>query len=117
MKLPHHDPLTQTVPDAMHTVKDVLEHLFRIIVGKDDNEKVEMQLGRRFDSSSSSTALGKRKRTSYSSPVSYCPTKQQLKFADERALSIVTPAHIDFRPRAMFVKPGYLKSHDWKQVR
>ena len=58
MKLPHHDPLTQTVPDAMHTVKEVLEHLFRIIVGKDDNEKVEMQLGRRFDSSSSSTALG-----------------------------------------------------------
>ena len=33
--LPNHNPITQTVPDNMHTVKVVVEHLFMLTVGKD----------------------------------------------------------------------------------
>ena len=40
MDLKNYNPLTQTVPDAMHTVKVVAEHLFMLIVGKEDSVKV-----------------------------------------------------------------------------
>ena len=47
MDLKNHDPLTQTVPYAMHTVKVVAEHLFMLIIGKEVRQ-AEMKLGR-FD--------------------------------------------------------------------
>ena len=37
------------IPDAMHTIKYVIEHIFNIITGKEDSNKVrnaEIQLGR-----------------------------------------------------------------------
>ena len=40
MKLKNHDQLSQTVPDAMHTIKVVMEHLFNLIIGKEDSLKV-----------------------------------------------------------------------------
>ena len=40
MKLPTHDRVTQSVPDAMHTVKDVVEGIFHLVTGRDDTEKV-----------------------------------------------------------------------------
>ena len=40
MELEFHNPILQTVPDAMHTVKDAIEHLFYLIVGKEDSVKV-----------------------------------------------------------------------------
>ena len=36
MKLKFHKPIEQTVPDAMHTIKDVIEHFFYLIVGRDN---------------------------------------------------------------------------------
>ena len=35
MKLPHHDRVSQTVPDAMHTVKDCIEKIVYLITGKE----------------------------------------------------------------------------------
>ena len=49
MDLASHNPITQTVPDAMHMVKVVVEHLFMLIIGKKDSVKVrqaEIELGR-----------------------------------------------------------------------
>ncbi len=100
MKLPYHNPLQQTVPDAMHTIKDVVENLFGLISGRRDNEKVreaERKLGR-------FTLL------------EYCLTKVQLKLADDRLLSVHVPAHIDYKPKCMYTKKVHMKSHDWKQV-
>jgi len=34
MNLPGHDRVSQTVPDAMHTVKDCIEKLVYLIIGK-----------------------------------------------------------------------------------
>lgn len=39
-RLPYHDRLNQTVPDAVHTIKDVVEVIFNLITGRDDSEKV-----------------------------------------------------------------------------
>lgn len=33
MRLPYHDRVEQTVPDAMHTVKDCIEKLLYLITG------------------------------------------------------------------------------------
>lgn len=33
MKLPYHDRIEQTMPDAMHTVKDCVEKIFYLITG------------------------------------------------------------------------------------
>ena len=51
MDLDYHDPISQTVPNAMHTVKVVMEHLVDLIVGKEDSKKVrEAEIERqRFD--------------------------------------------------------------------
>lgn len=104
MKLPNHNPLKQTMPDVMHTIKDVVEKLFGLITGKKDCEKVrqaERNIGH---------------LTLQSKKVPYTLTKDQLHLADSRMNSIQTPIHIDFRPRSMFIKLGHMKSHDWKQV-
>ena len=37
-KLPTHNPVTQTTPDAMHTVKDTIVNIFDLITGRDDTE-------------------------------------------------------------------------------
>ena len=52
MKLLHHNYIDQTVPDAMHTVKDVTEHLLKLITGGEDSQKVcasELALSRSFE--------------------------------------------------------------------
>lgn len=33
MKLPYHDRIAQTVPDAMHTITDSIEKIFYLIIG------------------------------------------------------------------------------------
>lgn len=116
MKLPFHDPLEQTVPDAMHTIKDAVEHLFNLITGKEDSVKVraaEVASGR-FGITSS--AISKRTKGAKKPDVPYLLTPEQISIANQRALSIRTPAHIDYVSKQIFSKTAGLKSHDWKQV-
>lgn len=40
MKLPEHDRLQQAYPDAMDTVKDAIEHIFNLMIGREDSDKV-----------------------------------------------------------------------------
>ena len=40
MKLKFHKPIEQMVPDATHTIKDVIENFFYVIVGRDNFNKV-----------------------------------------------------------------------------
>lgn len=44
MELKYHNPISQMVPDAMHTVKVVMEHLLYLIIGKEDSEKGRLKL-------------------------------------------------------------------------
>ena len=43
MKLISHYPLRPTVPDAMHTIKDAVEHVFNLIIGKRIQRRYEQQ--------------------------------------------------------------------------
>ena len=127
MDLPGHNYLQQTIPDAMHTIKDVTEHVFRLVTGRDDNQKVrtaEVALGRSFTSqlepSSSLSTIGSRgKRSSRATLPSstFSLTKSQCEVADTRLLGIVLPTHIDYTPKKMFsiTSFAHMKSHDWKQ--
>ena len=57
MWLHNHNPLKQTYPNAMHTIKDVIEKMFALIIGRQDSVKVrntEKKLGR-FPPSQSGT--------------------------------------------------------------
>ena len=117
MELKYHNPISQTVPDAMHTVKVVMEHLLYLIIGKEDSQKVreaEIEL-QRFNLTSTPVAPAPKKRKNELGLAPYRITKEEIKLADQRACSIVCPVHIDFIPRAFFSKTNF-KSHDWKQV-
>lgn len=91
MKLPSHDPIRQTTPDAMRTISDVTEHIFKLIVGREDSVKVrkaKIELGNRF--SIRSTLIEKKQCVPFRLSV------DELKIADDHALGILAPPHIDF---------------------
>ena len=108
MKLPTHDRVTQSVPDAMHTVKDVVEGIFHLVTGRDDTEKV-----RRSEASINRFGLH---TSNLSSDVPYRLSGPQLKIAQGRVHHIRVPTHVDVNPRHLFSRSSKLKSHDWKQV-
>ena len=42
MKLSTHDRVKQTVADAIHTVRDGIEHIFNLIIGKEYSKNVRL---------------------------------------------------------------------------
>lgn len=122
MKMPHHDRTMQAFPDAMHTVKDAVEHIFNLIIGKEDSAKVrkmEMELGR-FDlqvEESGSTQGRKGQSVSKAAHASapFRLTEKEIKLANSRIRSVSLPSP-DFTPQSIFTRTYGLKSHDWMEV-
>jgi len=116
MNLPNHDPILQCIPDAMHTVKDAVVNIYDVMIGKDDTincRKCELNCGRCFGIMPESV----HQKFSRKNPgVPYSLSSSDIKLADKRAETIITPVHIEFVPNAIFTKTANLKSHDWKQV-
>ena len=116
MKLPNFNPMIQSIPDAMHTVKDAVVNLHELMIGKDDTmncRKCEVTHGERFGT----TAASLKKQIDRKKPdVPYSLSTAEIKIADSRASSIITPLHVDFVPGNIFSRISNLKSHDWKQV-
>ena len=51
LKLPYHNSVEQTVPDAMHTVRDAIVNIFELLIGKNDTtncRKCETNFGRYY---------------------------------------------------------------------
>lgn len=116
MKLHNHDPTTQTIPDAMHTIKDAVVNLFDLITGRDDTVKCrqcELNYGGRFGIT---TAKVTEKISRKEPGVPYSLSSDDIKLADNRAESIISPLHVGYVPGRFFTKTANLKSHDWKQV-
>ena len=95
--LDFHDPVCQTVPDAMHTVKVVMEHLLYLIVGKEDSIKVreaEIEL-KRFNLACTSApfAPASKKRKNELGFAPFRINKDKIKLADQYACSIICPLH------------------------
>ena len=110
MKLPHHEPLHQTVPDAMHTIKDVVEKIFSIVIKKEGDLKLR----------AAEAAVGQfsldANSTSACQPLPFQLSSEELKLAKERIEHIEVPAYWDFNPKHLFSRTSRMKSHDWKQV-
>lgn len=116
MRLCNHDSTKQTIPDAMHTIKDAVVNLFELITGKDDTLKCrhcELNHGGRFGINIAK-ATGKINRKEPGVP--YSLSTDDIKLADIRAESIITPLHVGYIPGKFFTRTANLKSHDWKQV-
>lgn len=110
MELGYHNHLLRTVPDAMHTVKVVVEHIVHLIAGKEDSVKVrqaEIEL-QRFDLAPMDPLISKKKSLP---KAPFCLDKAQIKLANCRACNVICPQHIDFVPQAFFSN-CYFKSHD-----
>lgn len=108
--------MIQSIPDAMHIVKDALVNLHDLMTGKDDTmncRKCEVTNGERFGITEASL----KKRINRKKPdVPYSLSTAEIKIADCRASSIITPLHVDFAPGNIFSRTSNLKSHDWKQL-
>ena len=100
-----HNRIEETVPDAMHTIKDVIENFFYLNVGRDNFNKPMVSEAELQQLGSSNSTEG----------IPYRIHNEQKKLANLRACSILCPEHVDFVSHAFFTKTHF-KSHDWKQV-
>lgn len=115
MKLPFHNRLTQCHPDGMHTIKDVVEHIYSLIVGREDTAKVrnsEIAI-KRFGLKR--TRDGTPIKKGILPPAPFRLSAEDIKVANRRAVSVCLPSS-DFTPGSIFTRTTGLKSHDWKEV-
>ncbi len=118
MRLPGHNRTIQCFPDAMHTVKDCIERIFFLLIGKVNLDKItkcEKTLHRfGFKESSRKRKRGKE-ALSDRDEHPYILSSSELKLADNRSKSIIM-TNSDFCPGSIFFRTTGLKSHDWKEV-
>ena len=145
-KLPDHNRLDETLPDACHTVKDVVQNVMYLITNRNVNvqkivkseqasgrlnvKEIEAEsANRKFVSSRKIRATGKKTELTSSSgkdenqteslksiALPYILTDSEIKVADQRACAIKVPIGFGVKPGPFISKPGSLKSHDWKQL-
>ena len=144
-KLPDHNRIEETLPDACHTVKDVVQNVMYLITNRNVNlQKVikSEQASGRLNPAKIATESADRKFSSTRKTVKskktdqksgsdkadssiekqnnialpYILTDREIKVADERANAIKVPIGFGVKPGPFISKPGSLKSHDWKQL-
>ena len=114
MMLPNHNRIKQVFPDTMHTLKDCIEKIFFLLIGKVNLKQI-------IDSEASLGRFGlniKRKRTLTDHKAVHLPyilSSEEIKLAERRAKEIVLP-NSDFEPGTIFNTTSSLKSHNWKEV-
>ena len=109
MKLPYHNHITQVHPDAMLTVKDCIERVFFLYIGKinlDNIKSCETSIGMFFYTSSNCTGCKCRKGKAVAETMKahghpIVLSSDELKLADTRSKSIVVPNN-DFVPGSRF---------------
>lgn len=95
-----HDRILATPVDPMHLVKDIVEHVVNLIVGREDSIKVRKQeeACKRFPSAWIKGKQGTLPKAPFTL------SKDEIALADERAKSICVPTGFDWRPRPIFGK-------------
>ena len=112
MKLPNHNCVLQTFPDAMHTVKDSIERVFFLLIGKCKLDKIAV-LEKKLNRFGFDEQTRKRKRGGQATAV-----KVQHPYVlspDDRSKAIIMTS-TDFNPGQIFFRTTGMKSHDWKVV-
>ena len=112
MKLPNHNRVLQTFPDAMHTVKDSIERVFFLLVGKSKLDKIAT-LEKKLKRFGFDEQARKRKRGNQTAATQhpYVLSPDKLKLADVRSKTIIMTSS-DFNPGERFFRTTGLKSHD-----
>ena len=102
----------------MHTVKDSIERVFFLLIGKSKLKKITL-LESKLKRFGFGEQLRKRKRGAQSVVAKpqhpYVLSSDELKLADARSKLIVM-TNTDFNPGEIFFHTTGLKSHDWKEV-
>lgn len=109
----HYGSYQNTPTDPMHLIKNVAEHVVRLISGAEDSFKVRMEEKGR-----------KRFRKAWVKPGSTTlPTApfrlstEDKAIANRRAQKINVPIGFVWKPRNFFQKKAVgVKSHEWKQI-
>ena len=114
-KLPNHDRYLNTPVEPMHLIKNIVEHIVRLLSGLEDSAKVrnEEQKRGRFQES----WLKKGKSALPAAPFRLCPS--EVAVASTRASSVQVPVTFEWKPRPLFAHvKNYKKmtSHQWKQL-
>ena len=112
-QLSHHDRFLNTPVEPMHLIKDIVEHVVRLISGAEDSWKVrkEEKIRGRFPGSW-------LKGSSHQLPQApWRLTTEEAKIANARACSIQVPIGFGWKPKALFCSNAVgMKSHSWKQL-
>lgn len=127
-KLPGHNRLDETQPDACHTVKDVLQNIMKLLTNKGIDiskiSKAEQACGRSIiDHHPKDRVLRvpdklyKGNTTDSSEKLlTFLLTDHEKRTADEQACNIRPPHGFGLKPSPFITKTFALKSHDWKQL-
>ena len=111
-KLPYHDRFLDTPVEPMHLIKDISEHIVRLLAGAEDSIKVrrEEQSRRRF---SLSWPTDSTRNLLPAAPFTF--SREELKTANYKSNCVRVPCMFDWRPQDLFSSRG-MKSHEWKEV-
>lgn len=109
--LPNYDSLNQVPVEPMHLIKNIAEHIVKLLAGISDTIKVrrEEEAHNRF---SSTWIVGDSKKLA---PAPFSLSKSELNLANTRAKLINVPDSYDWKPRELFTGIG-MKSHEWKEI-
>ncbi len=113
--LPGHERFLNTPVEPMHLVKDIAEHVVRLLSGKEDSIKVRIdkKLRNRFPTAWVDDNTRKRGLP----PAPFRLTKEEVILANKRALRILVPFGFDWCARPIFGAQFIpMRSHEWKQL-
>ena len=118
-RLPSHDRLHNTPGDPMHLLKNIAEHVLKLLSTKTDTKSVrnEEKRRKRFKNTWVLTVspAGEEKSILPSAPFSL--QKHELIIANEHAITIKLPSGFDWNPCQLFGKPSSkLNSNQLKHV-
>ena len=113
-KLSFHDRYLNTPVEPMHLVKNIVEHIVRLISGAEDSHKVRAEEKVRGRFSAAWVTASKPNRLPQAP---FRLTVEEAKMADARLIGVQVPKGFDWKPKPLFsVKALGMKSHSWKQL-
>lgn len=115
-RLPNHDRYLNTPVEPMHLIKNIAEHIVKLLSGIEDSLKVRQEEKHRKRFRPTWVKSGHKNEPLPPAPFSL--SRQDMSVASSRALSITVPAGIDWKRRKLFERKslGYIKSIEWKHV-
>ena len=112
-QLSNHDRYLNTPVEPMHLLKNIVEHIVRLLSGSSDSSKLRME--EKFRGRFSSIWV-MNKASSKLPPAPFRLSTNEAKIANVRCLSIQVPIGFGWKPQAIFTSNIGMKSHSWKQL-